>query len=67
MKGRPICAMTHPWTGRRAFFPETGATPQDDTAASGARRRSGILRGGAHAFFFRPPAMYGIAKQTGIR
>ena len=23
--------------------------------------------GGAHAFFFRPPAMYGIAKQTGIR
>ena len=25
MKGRPICAMTHPWTGRRAFFPEDGA------------------------------------------
>lgn len=67
MKGRPIGAMTHPWTGRRAFFPEDGAAGlQDDTAASGA---GGVQEysGGAHAFFFRPPAMYGIAKQTGIR
>lgn len=67
MKGRPICAMTHPWTGRKAFFLKTEQPglrmirlPQ---APGGVQEYSG----GAHAFFFRPPAMYGIAKQTGIR